>query len=101
MALLQEYYVYMMSNRTNSVIYTGCTNDLTGRVYQHKFKYNPKSFTAKYNVNKLVYYEVFYSPWDMINREKQIKNLVRRKKIELIEKNNPHWKDLSEDWDFE
>jgi putative endonuclease len=99
MALLHEYYVYIMTNRTNTVLYTGCTNDLTNRVYQHKTKYNPNSFTARYNVNKLVYYEVVDDPWSMIVREKQIKNLVRRKKIQLINKENPSWKDLSEGWE--
>lgn len=96
---LKEYYVYIMTNRTNRVLYTGHANDLKNRVWEHKTKFYPKSFTARYKINKLVYFEVCSDPLTMITREKQIKNLVRRKKIELIEKDNPKWKDLSEDWE--
>ncbi len=96
---LKEHYVYIATNKNNKVLYTGHANDLKRRIYEHKIKFYPKSFTAKYNVNKLVYYEVCYDPLSMINREKQIKNLVRRKKIELINKDNPKWRDLSEDWE--
>jgi putative endonuclease len=94
-----DYYVYIMTNYTNTVLYTGCTNNLKNRADQHKTKYNPESFTARYNVNKLVYYEAYADPYSMIYRERQIKNLVRRKKIALIIKDNPDWKDLSKDWD--
>ncbi len=96
---LKEYYVYIMTNKTNRVLYTGHANDLARRVYEHKHKIFPKSFTARYKVNKLVYFEVCSDPLSMINREKQIKSLVRRKKIALIRKENPNWKDLSEDWE--
>ncbi|MDO8668198.1 MAG: GIY-YIG nuclease family protein [bacterium] len=88
------YYVYINTNKSNKVIYTGVTNNLLNRIFQHKNKENKNSFTAKYNVNKLVYYEVFNDINNAISREKQIKNLVRRKKIEMIDKFNSGWKDL-------
>ncbi|MBU1130776.1 GIY-YIG nuclease family protein [Patescibacteria group bacterium] len=91
----QEYFVYIITNPNNTVLYTGITNDLASRVDQHKNKDNPKSFTAKYNVNKLVYYEVFENVYEAINREKQIKAGSRKKKITLIESINPDYKDLS------
>ena len=83
----------MMTNFTNTVLYVGITNNLIRRVYEHKEKF-VDGFTKKYNVTKLVYYEIFESSREAINREKAIKNLVRRKKIALIEKMNSHWKDL-------
>lgn len=95
---LQEYYVYIMTNKGNTALYAGHANDLSKRVWEHKVKYYPKSFTTRYKINKLVYYEVCYDPVSMITREKQIKNLVRRKKIALIEKDNPKWEDLAKDW---
>jgi len=83
----------MMTNFTNTVLYVGITNNLIRRVYEHKEKF-VDGFTKKYNVTKLVYYEIFESSREAINREKAIKNLVRRKKIALIVKMNSHWKDL-------
>lgn len=77
-------------------MYTGVTNNVFRRNYEHIFKIND-GFTAKYNVHKLVYFEVYNNPTEAIAREKAIKNLVRRKKIILIEKINPNWKDLSKD----
>jgi len=71
------------------------TNNLLNRIFQHKNKENANSFTAKYNIDKLVYYEVYNDINGAITREKQIKNLVRRKKIEMINKFNSEWKDLS------
>jgi len=88
------FYVYINTNKSNRVLYTGVTNNLLNRYSQHQTKENQKSFTAKYNVNKLVYYEVYCDIRDAIAREKQIKNLVRRKKIEMINKFNYGWKDL-------
>ena len=88
------FYVYINTNKSNRVLYTGVTNNLLNRIFQHKTKENKNSFTAKYNVNKLVYYEVYYDINGAITREKQIKNLVRRKKIEMINKFNPEWKDI-------
>ena len=88
------YYVYMMTNKNNSVIYTGVTDDLSRRVYQHKDKLI-KGFTSKYNVIKLVHYEEYEYIYDAIAREKQIKGGSRQKKIELIESINKEWEDLA------
>ena len=91
-----EYYVYLLTNRTHR-LYAGVTNDFYRRVYEHKNKLTP-GFTQKYNLNWLVYYEATSEVTSAIEREKQIKGWVRRKKIELIESMNPEWKDLSADW---
>ena len=85
-----------MTNQRNTVLYTG-TGNLEQRIYQHKNKIVP-GFTSRYNVDKLVYHEEYDNPYDAINREKQIKAGSRKKKIELIEKQNPNWDDLSKDW---
>jgi len=90
------YYVYIMTNQINTVLYTGITNDLMRRVYEHKNKIDAKSFTARYNVNKLVYYETTTSAESAIQREKQIKAGSRKKKESLISAFNPSWKDLYE-----
>ncbi len=87
-----------MTNKGNTVLYTGVTNDLEERVYEHKKKII-KGFTSKYNINKLVYYEEFDYIDDAIAREKQLKNWHRQWKINLINESNPDWKDLSEDWE--
>jgi putative endonuclease len=86
--------VYIMTNRHHTVFYTGVTSDLTTRVFQHKTKYYPKSFTARYNIEKLVYFENFHSIEEAISREKQVKKYRREKKIILIEGMNPDWRDL-------
>ena len=88
------YFVYIGTNKLNRVLYTGVTHNLLNREYQHKTKLNRNSFTAKYNVNKIVYYETFTNIHNAIAREKEIKGWVRRKKIELILSINPGWKDL-------
>ena len=85
-----------MTNKYNTVLYTGLSNNIVRRVYIHKNKLAVKGFTTRYNVNKLVYYEVLQDPKNMIKREKAIKNLKRDKKIELINKKNPEWRDLYE-----
>lgn len=90
----KNYYVYIATNKLNKVLYTGVTNSLLNREHQHKNKENKDSFTAKYNVNKIVYYEVYSYVYDALNREKQIKAGSRKKKLELIKKINPAWKDL-------
>ncbi|MDO8619585.1 MAG: GIY-YIG nuclease family protein [Candidatus Daviesbacteria bacterium] len=90
---MKQYYVYILTNFKNSVLYTGITNDLIRRVYEHKQKLVP-GFTQKYNVDKLVYFEIFQDPENAIKREKAIKNLLRRKKIELIKSQNPTFLDL-------
>ncbi len=91
--MTKQYFVYIMTNNRNTVLYTGVTNDLIRRVYEHREKL-VKGFTNKYNVVKLVYYEVFEDPTNAIIREKQIKGGPRRKKIELIKMKNPEWRDL-------
>jgi putative endonuclease len=85
---------YMVTNQHNTVIYTGVTSDLNGRIWEHKTKFFPKSFTAKYNCDKIVWYEVFPTIVEAIEREKQIKGGSRRKKEGLIHEMNPEWKDL-------
>ena len=89
----REYYIYIMTNKLNTVLYTGVTNDLRRRIYEHKEKL-VKGFTKKYNVTKLVYYEIFDDVDDAISREKQIKGGSRQKKIDLINSINREWKDL-------
>jgi len=89
------YYVYIMSNWNNKVIYTGVTNDLERRIYEHKNKLI-KGFTSKYNINKLVYYDYTNDIVSAISREKEIKGWSREKKNKLIESINLEWKDLSE-----
>ncbi|NAZ30413.1 MAG: GIY-YIG nuclease family protein [Caldimicrobium sp.] len=93
---MKQYYIYILTNQYNTVFYVGVTNNLIRRVYEHKNKL-VKGFTSKYNINKLVYYEVFSDVRDAIYREKQIKSWNRKKKIEMIEKFNPEWKDLYEE----
>jgi putative endonuclease len=85
--------IYIMTNHHNTTLYTGVTSDLIKRVYQHKNKFI-KGFSQKYNCNKLVYYELHLDMYCAISREKQIKAGPRKKKIELVEKTNPEWKDL-------
>lgn len=89
--------IYIMANKIHTVLYTGFTSDLIGRTYKHKENFYDNSFTAKYQVKKLVYYELFGTMPEAIAREKQIKAGSRKKKIELIEKMNPEWKDLWEE----
>ncbi len=92
---MKQYYVYIMTNKANMVLYTGVTNDLKRRVYDHKEKLFD-GFTKKYNVVKLVYYEVFKTIESAIKREKQIKRWRREWKTKLIEKVNPKWEDLGD-----
>jgi len=88
----KEYYVYMMTNRSRT-LYTGVTNNLEKRAYEHKHKMID-GFTKKYNITKLVYYETTNDVNSAISREKQIKGWLRSKKVALIESMNPEWKDL-------
>ena len=90
------YYVYLMTNRSGT-IYTGMTNDLFRRVFEHKTK-SVAGFTKKYNIDRLVYFEDTDNVDAAIAREKQIKGWLRKKKIALIEKDNSNWEDLSKDW---
>ncbi len=87
------YYVYILTNNNNRVLYTGVTNDLKRRVYEHK-EGLVKGFTKKYNVSKLIYFEVSEDIYSAISREKQIKAGSRKKKIELINSMNEDWRDL-------
>ena len=90
---MKNYFVYILTNANDTVLYTGMTNSLMRRVWEHKAKLID-GFTKKYDIDKLVYFEAFSSPSDAIKREKQIKSGSRNKKIELINKFNPKWKDL-------
>ena len=89
------YYVYIMTNWSNKVLYIGITNNLVRRCYEHKHKII-RGFTEKYNVNKLVYFDTTNDINEAIKREKQLKGWTRSKKINLIESINPMWNDLSE-----
>lgn len=90
----KQYSVYIMTNKNNSTLYTGFAGKpLKARVWEHKQKLVP-GFTKKYNINKLVYYEIYDDAYAAISREKQIKAGSRRKKIDLINKMNPEWRDL-------
>ena len=91
-----NYYIYIISNWNNKVIYTGMTNDLERRIYEHKNKIF-EGFSKKYNLDKLVYYEYTNDVNAAIRREKEIKKWRREKKNKLIESMNPEWKDLSEE----
>lgn len=93
---MKSYFVYIMTNKSKT-LYTGVTNNLQRRIFEYKNKLNP-SFTSKYNIDRLVYYEETNDVNAAITREKQIKGWVRIKKINLIESINPEWKDLSHDW---
>jgi putative endonuclease len=91
---IQEYYVYILTNTHHNVLYTGVTNDLERRCYEHKQK-RIKGFTQKYNVDKLIYFERFDSIDSPIYREKQLKGFSREKKLALINQFNKDWKELS------
>lgn len=93
---MKEYYVYIMANKSGT-LYTGVTNDLLRRVYEHKHKLID-GFTKKYNITRLVYFDSTNDVTAAIAKEKQIKGMLRIKKIELIKTNNPLMEDLSEDW---
>ena len=94
--MMKQYHVYIMTNRSRT-LYTGVTNNLKRRVYEHKRKLIP-GFTSKYNITQLVYFETTEDIRVAISREKQIKGWLRIKKIGLIESMNPKWNDLSVGW---
>ncbi|MGD1045002.1 MAG: GIY-YIG nuclease family protein [Bacteroidota bacterium] len=96
----RQYFVYIMTNKNNTVLYTGMTNDLIRRVYEHKEK-RVKGFTKRYNITKLVYYEIFGTAYDSIAREKQIKAGSRQKKLDLVNGVNPEWNDLYNDGEIQ
>jgi len=89
--------VYLITNRPKGTLYTGVTSDLPGRIWQHKHKL-VNGFSAKYNLTRLVYFELYTDMYQAIRREKQIKAGSRQAKIRLIEQLNPGWKDLYEDF---
>jgi len=91
-----QYYVYILTNTYNTVVYVGVTNDLVRRIYEHKNKL-VDGFTKRYNLNKLVYYEVTEDIYSAISREKQIKNYSRARKNKMIDEFNPMWRDLYND----
>ncbi len=94
---MERYYVYILSNFTNTTLYIGVTNDLKRRVYEHKNKLI-EGFSEKYNVDRLVYFEETTDIKSAIQREKNLKKWNRKWKNELMEKENPEYKDLSEGW---
>ena len=93
---MKTYSVYILSNASRT-LYTGLTSDLAGRLVRHKEKLIP-GFTAKYNITRLVYVEQTSDADAAVRRERQIKGWVRRKKIALIERDNPQWRDLAAEW---
>ncbi|MBU1132396.1 GIY-YIG nuclease family protein [Patescibacteria group bacterium] len=94
----RNYYVYIITNTRNTVFYIGVTNNVERRLWEHKNKYNPNSFSARYCLQKLVYYEDFTDVYSAIAREKQLKRWHRPWKIDLIKKENPNFEDLSATW---
>jgi putative endonuclease len=90
----RQYYVYILTNKSNKVLYVGVTNDLARRIYEHKNKL-VEGFTKKYNLNKLIYYEATSDIHSALEREKQLKNWHRDWKMNLIKSFNPMWNDLS------
>ena len=96
--MMKQYFVYIMASASGT-LYTGVTGDLERRVAEHKQKLIP-GFTARYNITRLIWYEMTPDVRSAIAREKQIKGWLRAKKIALVESVNPQWRDLSEDWDI-
>lgn len=90
----KTYYVYILTNKSNSVLYIGMTSDLAKRCWEHKSKVVP-GFTQKYNVTKLVYFAIFEDAYEAVTYERKLKGWLRRKKIDLISKHNPEWNELS------
>lgn len=90
---MKNGYVYILFSKKNGTLYIGVTSNLVKRIYEHKNKL-ADGFTKKYNVDKLGYYEIYGNIVDAIEREKKLKNSPRKKKLELIEINNPEWQDL-------
>lgn len=95
--LMKQYFVYILSNRRNGTLYVGFTDDIIKRMYEHKNKIF-EGFTKDHHINKLVYFETVLTLNEAISREKRIKKWNRKWKVELIEKNNPEWIDLSKDF---
>ena len=98
MTAMKTYTVYILANKNNTVLYVGVTNNIQRRMSEHKSKFNRKCFTARYNVDKLVYFENFTHIIEAIKREKQLKAGSRAKKEELINIENREWQDLALEW---
>ncbi len=98
---MKYYYVYITANKRRTVFYIGITNNLQRRAFEHTMKLNPNSFTAKYNVDELVYFETYTDVREAIAREKEIKKWSRRKKLALIRSMNPEMKKLFDETDSE
>ncbi len=96
---MYNFYVYIMTNFNNTVFYIGVTNSLYRRIIEHRNHKNPKSFSAQYQVKKLVYYEQYENINEAISRETQIKNWHRDWKLNLIRSKNPYLKELSSEWE--
>ncbi len=92
-----NYYVYILANKRHTVFYTGMTNDIYRRAFEHKIKFN-KGFTQRYNCDQLLYFEEFSSKIEAIAREKELKKFRREIKFQLIRKDNPEFRDLSAGW---
>ena len=93
---MKQYYVYILTNKKDGTLYVGITSNLQKRIWEHKNKAND-GFSKKYNLTKLVYFEVYDDPENAIKREKRLKFWLRNWKVELIEKENPNWNDLYKD----
>lgn len=91
--MIYDYYIYILSNTRNTVVYVGISNNLNRRISEHKAGHGSQ-FVKKYNVTKLVYFEMHSDPENAIKREKQIKNYSRERKNELINKDNPQWREI-------
>ncbi len=96
---MKSYWVYIVTNKINTVLYAGVTNNLERRIYEHKNKLIP-GFTSKYNLTKLVYHQEFSDINEAIAAKKKIKGWLRKRKIELIESINPKWEDLANNLSF-
>lgn len=94
----KSYFVYILTNENNSVFYIGFTSDLKKRVWEHKNRVDDESFSSKYNITKLIYFEQHRTPVSAIRREKLIKRWKREWKENVINEMNPFWRDLADDW---
>ena len=99
--IMNSWYVYMMSNKPNGVIYIGVTNNIDERVKEHKLKKYPDSFNAKYNCDKLIYFEEYDNEKNASSREKQLKKWKRDWNLKLIEELNPSWMDITLNWNLD
>ena len=95
----RTYHTYIITNKNHTVLYTGVTSNLRKRIWEHKNKMYPHSFSARYNADELIFYEAFFDIGEAIAREKQIKGGSRQKKIDLINAFNPEWRDMYKDLD--